>query len=100
MFFFDGAYTGVSPVEDGKFNVACLSSAAKYNEWKSAAEFMMHLRSENAPFNRLLERGKCLFSNWMTVSAPEFGMRKTPDWPHTYFIGDAADQYLLQRVMA
>ena len=26
---------------------------------------------------------------WMTASVPEFGIKSTPDWPQTFFIGDA-----------
>lgn len=90
MFFLDNSYIGISPIEDGKFNIACLSTQQEFAKWKSPDEFIDHLRSKNQLLNNILQRGKNLFTQWMTAAVPEFGLRDTPNWPHTYFIGDAA----------
>lgn len=90
MFLFKDSYAGVSPIEDGNFNVACLCKIGEFEKWGSAKEYVEYLRSQNKEFNKILDRGQCLFSQWMTVPAPEFGVKKTPDYPNTYFIGDAA----------
>jgi flavin-dependent dehydrogenase len=59
MHAFSGGYYGIAPIEEGKFNVAGISTTPMEGEW-------------------------------MKASIPNFGVRKTPDWENTYFIGDAA----------
>ncbi len=77
MFSFPGAYFGISPIEKGKFNVACLATLEKVN---GSPEKLMET---------LLSGGKRLFP-WMTVKIPEFGVKETPYFPNCYFVGDAA----------
>jgi menaquinone-9 beta-reductase len=89
MFLCDRAYLGISPIEDNKFNVACLVRSEKYQEWNSPSAFMQHLREQNAQLDQILSKGISLFADWMTASIPQFGLKSTPDWPHVYFIGDA-----------
>ena len=62
MHAFSGGYYGIAPIEEGKFNVASIS------------------RSDSPPME----------GEWMKASIPNFGVRKTPNWENTYFIGDAA----------
>lgn len=71
MYLWKNGYMGISPIEGGKFNVAALVKE----------EFKGH---------PALEKGKCLFKEWMSVSIPSFGLKNTPKWNNTYFIGDAA----------
>lgn len=81
MFFIDGAYAGISPIEEGKFNVAGICVPGKTLE---------DLREKNRAFDKLLLQSRSLFSEWMTAELPEYGIKETPDWMNAYFIGDAA----------
>jgi flavin-dependent dehydrogenase len=59
-----GRYTGISHLGDGLYNIATLALAG-------TDPYPLHL-------------------DWMETRVPHFGVRKTPHWPHAYFIGDAA----------
>lgn len=89
MFTFNGAYLGISPIENGKYNVACL---AKIDNIKGLTPetFIDQLKSQNKLLESCLSHGTCLFSKWMDASLPAFGIKKVPNWPNVYFIGDAA----------
>lgn len=63
MHLIPGGYMGVSPIGNGKVNMACLMKM---------------------PFNGPLD------SSWLTCKVPEFGIKKTPLLPNIYFVGDAA----------
>ncbi|MBA3237449.1 MAG: NAD(P)/FAD-dependent oxidoreductase [Parachlamydiaceae bacterium] len=90
MFGFQGAYLGLSPIEEGKSNLACLASIEKVKSAGSVDQFMEKIIQENPHLNELLASGERLFDNWMTASVPYFGFKNTPDWQDSYFIGDAA----------
>jgi flavin-dependent dehydrogenase len=90
MFSFDGAYVGLSPIEEGKCNVACLSRIAPVERQGGPGSFMQYLMGQNALLKDYLSQGENLFEEWLHVAVPSFGLKITPDWPNTYFIGDAA----------
>jgi flavin-dependent dehydrogenase len=90
MFSYPGAYLGISPVENGHANLACLAKIEQVQRFSSSHHFMQHLISSHPLLNQLLESGQNLFENWMEANVPEFGLRSTPLWPQTYWIGDAA----------
>lgn len=89
MYSLPGAYIGISPIEDNKFNVACLADLQVVGEQDPQA-FMEDLCTKNPALKSVMTSGKNLFANWMTSTVPNFGIRKTPDWRDVYFIGDAA----------
>lgn len=90
MFAFDGAYLGLSPVEGGKANLACLATAQRAKEAGSIDQLMANLIATNRPLQALLSSGTRLFDAWMSAPIPFFGFKETPRWPDAYFIGDAA----------
>lgn len=90
MFLFPGAYLGISPIEDNKHNVACLAKIEAVNEFNDPQLFIESLISQNTHLNCMLTKEKNLFVRWMVASVPSFGIKQTPDWLDTYFIGDAA----------
>ena len=73
MHLFPGAYLGLSNIENGRANVACIARAGTR---------LPKLPSRLAGARQLFD--------WMEVKAPTFGPRHPPHWPHTYFVGDAA----------
>lgn len=85
MFSLPGAYVGVSPIEDNKFNVAGLVKLQSDH-----SKDIQSLITQNPQLESYLSRGKNLFERWMITQIPEFGIKKTPDWVDAYFIGDAA----------
>lgn len=90
MYSMDGAYLGVAPVENDIYNVACLAAIKKVNEYINPQTFMATLISQNPFLDECLSQGKNLFDQWMISSLPAFGIKQTPEWLDTYFIGDAA----------
>lgn len=90
MFSFKGAYLGLAPVEKDSANLACLAAIEQVRLFSSSQHFMQSLINSHPLLCNLLASGSNLFEGWMEASVPEFGLRSTPDWPHTYWIGDAA----------
>lgn len=90
MFFFKGAYAGIAPIEGDQCNIACLAKIEEVKKWRTPAEFMNHLMEQNRLFKSFLSEGVSTSGEWLTVQAPRFGLKTTPDWPSVYFIGDAA----------
>lgn len=90
MFALQNAYIGLSPIENGLFNVACLAKIEAYHQFNSPDDFIHSLRAQHPLLDTYLAQGTLCFSEWMQGQVPEFGVKKTPHWPHAYFIGDAA----------
>lgn len=90
MYAYPGAYLGVAPIEENKYNVACLACIEKVKSFNSPKDFINDLISQNSHLRSCLSQGKNLFDNWMITSLPAFGIKKTPDWLDAYFIGDSA----------
>lgn len=74
MHSFPGGYMGISPIEGGRHNVACLVKAEHFHD---------HLMDTLLP-------GKRPLFPWMQAQIPPFGMKKVPKVPSCYFVGDAA----------
>lgn len=89
MFSLSGAYLGISPIENQQFNVACLVSLKKLRGMDPHL-FIKNLISQNPYLCSVFSQGKNLFDQWMVGAIPDFGVKQTPDWLDTYFIGDAA----------
>lgn len=89
MFSLPGAYLGISPIEDNKFNVACIADLKKVKQTDPFL-FIQSLISQDPCLHSLLSHGNNLFDHWMVASLPAFGIKQTPDWLDVYFIGDAA----------
>lgn len=89
MFSFPGAYLGLVPIEGGKVNLACLARIEKVKSAPSSQNFMQSLINSHPILKLLIESGDSLFETWMETNVPEFGLRQTPNWPRTYFLGDA-----------
>lgn len=90
MFSFQGSYLGLSPIENGKANLACLANLKRVQQAPSPQHFMQSLIASHPLLHQLLSSGCNLFDNWMEAYVPEFGLRSTPNWPQTYWIGDAS----------
>lgn len=89
MFSFPSAYLGITPVENGWFNLACLARIEKNQQISSPQHFMEKLIAGHPLLSQLLATGHNLFNCWMEAHVPEFGLRSPPSWPRTYWIGDA-----------
>ncbi|MBA2367654.1 MAG: FAD-binding protein [Candidatus Protochlamydia sp.] len=90
MFSFPGAYLGLSPIENGKCNLACLAKKELVQSYPTVEAFMQALSRSNSHLGNHLFNAENLFPEWMQAWVPEFGIKKTPLWPNAYFIGDAA----------
>lgn len=86
-----GGYLGISPIEDGQVNIACLVRVGSLSSEADRVErFVETLAEQNPILKRHLQRGTNVFGKWLQTEVPAFGFRKTPQWPDVYFIGDAA----------
>lgn len=86
-----GAYFGVSPVANGKVNVAGIIAASSEEIKCPKTAFKAFLKSPAAsPLLRTLGSSKLVFNEWMIGTVPEFGARHHPDWPNVFLLGDAA----------
>lgn len=88
MFSFPGAYLGIAPIEDNKYNVACLADLNTVGE--DPQLFIERLINQNPFLFSKLSQGRKLFEQWMVAPVPAFGIKQTPEWIDAYFIGDAA----------
>lgn len=90
MFSFNGAYLGIAPIENDLANLACLATMEHVLQYSSVHHFMQSLIASHPHLRDLLGPGINLFDGWMETFVPQFGLRSNPEWPHTYWIGDAA----------
>lgn len=86
MYPFLGGYAGLSSIGDGLSNLTCLMDINVYK----GDEPLQSLFQAAPHLKKRLEGGSLVFDNWLTCQVPAFGIKKTPSWPNTYFIGDAA----------
>ncbi|MEI8125886.1 MAG: NAD(P)/FAD-dependent oxidoreductase [Parachlamydiaceae bacterium] len=90
MYSFPGAYLGIAPIGDNKYNVACLANLKEAERFSHPHLFIENLKSQNPFLHTSLSAGNNLFDQWMSAAIPAFGIKQTPDWLDTYFIGDVA----------
>lgn len=90
MFSFKEAYLGIVPVENGYANLACLAKVENFQQYSSAGHFMQSIVASHPKLRDLLASGSNAFDGWMETLIPDFGFRSNPEWPNTYWIGDAA----------
>lgn len=90
MYSCPGAYLGIAPIGDHQYNVACLAKLKEVEKFSHPHLFIENLISQHPLIRTSLAAGDPLFDHWMTAAIPAFGIKQTPDWPDTYFIGDAA----------
>lgn len=90
MFSMPGAYLGIAPIENGIYNVACLANLKCVGHYQNPYQYIESAIKSNFPLQNLLAKEKNLFEKWMFAQVPAFGIKQTPNWLHTYFIGDAS----------
>lgn len=94
MFILPKGYLGISPIENGKVNVACLMK--KENPFLILSPEQYLDKIDQTPvgksLRKILKKGKPLFNEWLTTEIPEF--RLSPHFlkrfQNLYLIGDAA----------
>lgn len=90
MFSFPKAYIGLAPIEHNQCNIACIADLHSFHQAGSANLFIDALCQQHPLLQSYLMQSDNLFSDWMQAALPEFGIKNTPAWPNTYFIGDSA----------
>ena len=91
LYITQGAYLGVSMVENGTTNVACLAQTARVQQAGGPEKFMQQLLADRTSSPLLAQRfakATPVFERWVTCGAPPFGTRKVPHIPGMYFAGD------------
>ncbi|MCB1113017.1 MAG: NAD(P)/FAD-dependent oxidoreductase [Chlamydiales bacterium] len=91
MHLIPGAYFGMAPIGANRVNIAGLITCSQEEARHPRATLSAFLERHRASsFVKTLERGHCLFNDWMVGPVPEFGIRRQHLWPNTFFLGDAA----------
>jgi len=86
LYSFSGGYGGLSPIENGCANFTCLMPISDDNK----DQLLQKLFEEVPQLQERLQKGDRVYDEWMMSKVPQFGIKQTPAWPNTYFIGDAA----------
>lgn len=91
MHLLPGAYLGISPVEDGETNIACLATADCFKALGGSPDRFWTGLLGLASARRLRERIDAAPRSfeWLSAQVPGFGERQQPDLPNAIFIGDA-----------
>jgi flavin-dependent dehydrogenase len=94
MFLLPQSYLGISPIGEGKVNVACLATRDVVLKAGSPEDYLkaIYQTSSGANIKKILTHGKNSFSHWMVAEVPEFSWAPKPlyDYHNLYLIGDAA----------
>lgn len=88
MYSSSGAYFGLVPISTTTSNLTCL---LKYSMVKNqdSKNILMHLIKKFPVLSNVFNPDIIGF-DWLTTPAPDFGIKKTPDWNSSYWIGDAS----------
>lgn len=90
MFVFPGGYAGVTIVDDGIVNLACLMRKDVLESGQTPESYLCSV-SQKPGYENLLKiiESQQLF-DWMHAQVPEFGIRSYAYRPGIFYIGDAA----------
>lgn len=81
-------YFGIVPISNEWSNLTCILKAEQVK--KSGKEYFQELLYQHPRFQALrpyLDHEKTVY---LEAQAPEFGRRNFPNWPQTFWLGDAA----------
>jgi flavin-dependent dehydrogenase len=93
MHIMPGAYAGLTGVENGETNVACLATALCYDSLGGTPDSFWNglLQTPSAArLKKRMEQTSMTFPKWMSAEVPAFGIRSQPGLPNIYLVGDAA----------
>jgi flavin-dependent dehydrogenase len=90
MFSLPRAYLGIAPIGENHYNVACLACIEEVKKHATPQDYIENLVTQHRHLHDSLSQGEKLFDQWMVAAIPSFGIKETPAWLDTYFIGDAA----------
>lgn len=90
MFVFPAGYAGVTIVDDGIVNLACLMRKDVLESGQTPESYLCSV-AQKPGYENLLKiiESQQLF-DWMHAQVPEFGIRNYPYRPGIFYIGDAA----------
>jgi flavin-dependent dehydrogenase len=87
MFSAKNAYLGMVPISETQSNCTCLMRRS-YNTDVDSKDFYKLLH-ESKILSDLFQDLDMEKHKWLISEAPEFLLKKNPDWPNAYWIGDA-----------
>jgi flavin-dependent dehydrogenase len=89
MFSNAQAYLGIVPISETESNCTCLIRNKAYTVDMLTLPFLINLFPEHPHLQNSLRELTLTPSDSLVQMAPEFGLKKNPDWPDAYWIGDA-----------
>ena len=90
MFIIPGAYMGVTYINSSDVNICCLAKKKLVDQFESLDLFIQYFINSHVSLKNLLKNSKQIHDPWLTGTVNAFGKKNNPNWPNTYFIGDAA----------
>lgn len=84
-----GGYLGIVPVSPTVSNLTCLVQRRLFEAAGSCSDFLMGLMATCPRLQDSLDTLTVSSLDWLKGDAPRFGIKTTPPWPQTYWIGDA-----------
>jgi flavin-dependent dehydrogenase len=89
MFSLDKAYLGIVPITETMSNCACLAKREAVDASTSPNEYFQHLTQSHPVLKKLFTPLDLSAIDILSGRAPKFTQKKPPDWPNSYWIGDA-----------
>lgn len=90
MFINDNGYAGMMHTDSDTISFCCLADAQAVKHAGGPENFVKQFIKNFDFLEDMYERSELLFDGWITVPVFAFGKKIVPDWPQSYFIGDAA----------
>lgn len=90
MFVFQGGYAGVTIVDDGIINLACLIKKSVLKSGQTPESYLFTVAQKPGYENLLKVLESQQLFDWMHAEVPEFGIRSYSFRPNIFYIGDAA----------
>lgn len=82
-------YLGLIPVSSTTSNVACLVKKERMEKMGSCPILFRELVKNHVDLKQLCAEFDLENADWLQCPIPPFGMRKLPQWPRAFWLGDA-----------
>ncbi len=89
MFSLDNAYLGIVPVSETISNCSCLAKRKAVDAATSPNDYFWHLTRSHSVLKETFDSINLGAIDIMSGRAPAFTQKNPPNWPNSYWIGDA-----------
>lgn len=82
-------YLGIIPISSTTSNIACLVKNKLMEKMNSCSILFRELMNSHPGLKQLSAEFNLENADWLQCPMPRFGMRKLPQWPRAFWLGDA-----------